>query len=80
MLSQKLIHAVKLSEKRAYKIAHEAGLHPSTLSSLLNGIERVKPQDPRVISIGKVLGIPAEECFQKLKKQTSEAYVGGTKE
>lgn len=65
MLSQKLIHAVKLSEKRAYQIAHEAGLHPSTLSSLLNGIEKTKPFDPRVISIGKVLGIPAKDCFQE---------------
>jgi len=65
MISQKLIHAIKLSEKKAYKIAHEAGLHPSTLSSLLNGIEKAKPQDPRVISIGKVLGIPPEGCFQE---------------
>lgn len=65
MLSQKVIHAVKLSEKRAYQIAHEAGLHPSALSSLLNGIVKVKHGDPRVIAVGRVLGIPAEECFQK---------------
>lgn len=65
MISQKLIHAVKLSEKRNYKIAHEAGLHPSSLSSLINGIEKVKPNDRRVISIGRVLGIPEGECFQE---------------
>lgn len=67
MLSRKLIHTIKLSEKRAYQIAHEAGLHPSTLSSLLNGIEKVKPGDPRVIAVGRVLGIPAEDCFEENK-------------
>jgi hypothetical protein len=65
MLSQKLIHAVKLSERKAYRIAHEAGLHPSTLSSLLNGIEKVKTNDKRVIAVGRVLGISADECFQE---------------
>jgi hypothetical protein len=65
MLSQKLIHAVKLSERKAYRIAHEAGLHPSTLSSLLNGIEKAKRNDKRVIAVGRVLGISADECFQE---------------
>lgn len=65
MISKKLLHAVKLSEKKAYRIAHEAGLHPSTLSSLLNGIEKAKPNDKRVIAVGRVLGFSADECFEK---------------
>ena len=65
MISIKLIHAVKLSETKNYRIAHKAGLHPSTLSSLLNGIEKVKPNDKRVIAVGRVLGISAGECFQE---------------
>jgi hypothetical protein len=64
MVSQKLKAAVKLSEKRAYKIAQEAGLHPSTLSRLINDIEIAKIGDPRVLQIGRVVGVPVEECFQ----------------
>jgi len=63
-VSRLLRNTVKLSEKRAYQIAHEAGLHPSTLSRLLNGIERVKPSDPRVTAVGRVLGIAESECFE----------------
>ena len=65
MISDKLKIAVKLDEKRNYEIAHQAGIHPSTLSKIICGIETVKAGDPRVIEVGKVLGIPAVECFQK---------------
>lgn len=65
MISQKLRVAIKLSEKRAYKIAQEADLHPSTLSKLLNGIERARRNDPRVLRVGEVLGIPENECFNE---------------
>ena len=65
MVSKKLIRAVKLSDKRAYLIAHEAGLHPSTLSRLLIGIERTQPGDERVLRVGKVVGIAEEECFEE---------------
>ena len=44
MLSQKLIHAVKLSEKRAYQIAHEAGLHPSLIDIFLGWLSEKKFQ------------------------------------
>ena len=33
--SRLLRNTVKLSDKRHYQIAHEAGLHPSTLSRLI---------------------------------------------
>ena len=64
MISRKLREAVILSEMKSYQIAHAANLHPSTLSRIICGIEKVKKGDPRVISIGRVLGIPAEDCFQ----------------
>jgi hypothetical protein len=64
IVSQKFLNAVKLSDRRAYKIALEAGLHPSTLSKIICKIERVKPQDPRVLAVARVLGLPPEECFQ----------------
>ncbi len=64
-ISMKLLHTVKLSNFKAYEIAHMANIHPSTLSKIICGIDKVNPHDPRVIAIGRVLGIPANECFQE---------------
>lgn len=63
MVSQKLKRAVKLSTLKSYQIAHLANLHPSTLSRIICGIEIVKDGDPRVLAIGKVLGLTKQECF-----------------
>lgn len=57
---------VKLNDIPAYRLAQKAGLDPSTLSKLLCGIVRIKPNDPRVIAIGKVLGLEPEECFEQV--------------
>jgi transcriptional regulator with XRE-family HTH domain len=65
MVSQKFIAAVKLSQKKAYQIAHEAGLHPATLSKLMNGIDRVGPGDIRVLRVAQVLGLNPEEVFEE---------------
>ncbi|MBL7180281.1 MAG: hypothetical protein ISS67_06000 [Desulfobacterales bacterium] len=65
MVSQKLRAAIKLGDEPAYKIAHKAGLDPSTLSKLICGIVKVKDGDQRVIKVGKVLGIPPKECFRE---------------
>jgi transcriptional regulator with XRE-family HTH domain len=67
MVSRKLIEAVKLSDLKGYEIAHQAEIHPSTLSRILNGIEDVKPGDPRVLRIAKVLGLKLDECFEELE-------------
>ena len=50
MISQKLKAAIKLSPVPAYKIAQEAGLDPSTLSKMICGIIRIKPDDNRIVS------------------------------
>jgi len=68
MISRKLKNAVKLSDKRSYQIAFEAGLHPSTLSKIICEIEKVKQGDQRVIRIGNILGLQPEECFKKEDK------------
>jgi len=65
MISNELKSAIKLSSKKSYQIAHEANLHPSTLSKILNGIELVKPGDLRVLAVARVLGIPEDACFQE---------------
>ncbi len=64
MISRTFIAAVKLSPHRSYQIAHQASLHPSTLSKIVNGIERVQSNDPRVISVANVLGLNHAECFE----------------
>lgn len=63
MVSEKLKVAVFLSGKRNYQIAAEAGVHPSTLSRLLNGVEKVNQDDPRVLKIGEIVGVAPRECF-----------------
>ncbi len=63
MISRKLIETVRLSDWKAYEIAHRAEMHPSTFSKILNGIEAVTPGDPRVLRIAKILGLKPEECF-----------------
>ena len=65
MVSQKLKIALKLNDTPAYKIAQNAGIDPSVLSKLTCGVVKVKPRDSRVVAVGKVLGIPPEECFER---------------
>ena len=65
MLSRLFIESVKRSPRPQYLIAHDAGLHPATLSKLLTGAERVKPNDPRVVAVGRVLGLAAAQCFDE---------------
>jgi hypothetical protein len=71
MISNKFRDAIKLNAP-AYQIARKARLHHSTLSKLLCGIDEVKPNDPRIIAVGKVLGLSAEECFEKLECNTNK--------
>lgn len=71
MVSRKLIETVKLSDLRAYEIAHKAEIHPTTLSRILNGIEDVRPGDQRVLRTAKVLGLKSDECFVELGNEHS---------
>jgi len=55
--------AVLLSPLKQYQIAQIAGIHPSTFSKMLSGAERIKRRDPRIIAVGRVIGIRPENCF-----------------
>lgn len=66
-VSEKLKIAIKLAPEPAYKIAQRANLNPSTLSKLICGITKIKSKDPRVIAVGKVLGVSEDECFSNNK-------------
>jgi hypothetical protein len=65
MLSRRFVERLKLGSRPAYRVAQDAGLHPATLSKLLSGAERIRPNDARVIAVGRILGLTAEECFDK---------------
>lgn len=65
MVSNKLKVAIKLADEPSYKIAHKAGINPSTLSKLVCGITKVQTGDSRVLKVGKVLGLKPEDCFEK---------------
>lgn len=65
-VSQKLRLAVlqaTCNGTRQYQIANAAGLHPTIMSALLHDIRPVQANDPRVIAIGKIVGVPPEQCF-----------------
>ena len=70
-VSNKLKAAVKLNDVPAYRIAQKANVDPCTLSKLICGITQVKIDDPRVIAVGEILGIPPEDCFQEVEIEVS---------
>jgi hypothetical protein len=51
---------------RQYEKAREANLHPTLVSSLLNDIVPLRENDPRVLALGKALGVPDAECFEPM--------------
>jgi hypothetical protein len=62
--SRELVVALRLSKRPQYSIALKAGVHPNTLSKLINGIEKVRPYDKRLVAVGKILKIPPKRCFE----------------
>jgi hypothetical protein len=63
-VSRRLVEAVKLSDRPAYALAWQAGIHPSVLSKLLHGAERVQECDPRVLRVAALLGVRADDAFE----------------
>ena len=72
MISKKLRDAVKTSDLKGYLIARKARVNPSALSGIINNTFEVKPTDPRVKRIAKVLGLPLEECFEPNPEEDEE--------
>lgn len=68
MISKKFKIAIKLSDIPAWKIAYKAGINPNVLSKIMSGALRVKSGDLRVINVGKVIGLNAEQCFEANEK------------
>jgi hypothetical protein len=53
-----------LDERKAWKIAIEADVNPSVLSRIVCGYEKLRPNDDRVLRIGKILGLAENQCFE----------------
>ena len=62
-LSRRLREAVKTSPVRQYRLAQAVGLHPSQLSALICGIYGVRAGDMRIVKLGALVGVAADECF-----------------
>ena len=73
-LSRQFLIRLKLHEFPAYKIAQLAGVNSNTLSKLINGIDPLKPEDPRIVAVGEVLGLKASECFQDEREISEESH------
>lgn len=63
--SKRFVTELKLHDLPAYRIAQKAGIDPNVLSKLINGIEALKPDDDRILKVGRILGLKAEECFEQ---------------
>ena len=62
-VSATFIIRLKLHSDPAYRIAQMAGVNPTTLSKLINGAEPVRPDDDRILRVGRILGLEPEEVF-----------------
>jgi hypothetical protein len=80
--SRLFIETLKLHRDPAYQIAWRAGVHPNTLSKLISGYLRVRLNDPRLIAVGRELGLEPEDCFETAIREHSHAekpHDGGSK-
>lgn len=66
-LSREFLIRLKLGPERAYQIAQRAGVNPTTLSKAVSGITPVRPDDPRIIAVGRLLGLTDAECFESME-------------
>ena len=68
-VSEQLWVAIKTARRPAYKIAQEAGVRPDWLSKAINKIETINPGDPRIIAVGRLVGIPPAQCFEETEHE-----------
>ena len=66
---------LKLADQPAYKIANQAGVNPTTLSKLVNGIEPVRPNDERIRRVAQVLDLRPEEAFTEVTREQDPALM-----
>jgi len=86
MISSEFIEAVKTAKQSRAELAAYGNMSTSGLSSILNGVRRVKKGDEGVAKIGSLVGIKKDECFiedfyllaaARLKDRDSPIYASG---
>jgi len=77
-VSRRLFAAVKLAGMPAYEIAARAGLRAEVLSRLLHGAVPLRPQDPRVLAVARVVGVPARNAFELTEHLGPQPALGET--
>jgi hypothetical protein len=65
MLSDRFSSRLKLSDVPSYKLCQEAHVNPWWLSRTIHRAIAVAPGDPRLLEIGRLLGLRADEVFEK---------------
>lgn len=63
-VSDKLIRTVKDHKQPIFRIAVNCDVNPSSLSRIINRVETVKENDPRILRLAEYLGVNAENCFE----------------
>ena len=67
-LTQQLIDKVRLSEHTRKELATVSGLkHPSLLSDLLGRARTIEIGDPRIVALGRLLGVEPAGCFDPIR-------------
>lgn len=65
-ISQRLFERVKLSREHAADLAQKAGFSASTMSLILNRRRMVRMNDPRILKLGRLVGLKKDELFERV--------------
>jgi hypothetical protein len=63
-VSARFVEALQRHHERAYRLWRRAGVDPTTGSKLIHGAALVRPNDPRIIAVGRELGLAPDQCFE----------------
>ncbi len=71
-VSREFLIRLKLNPKPAYTIAQQAGVHPNWLSKAIHEVEPIKRRDPRIVAVGRILGLQESQCFDVPREEPSD--------
>ncbi len=63
MLSKQFRDAVRLHPAPQYRLAISCGIDPCWLSKALHSAVKIRIGEPRIIAIGKLIGLGPADCF-----------------
>lgn len=64
--SRALFEKVKLSGVHGCDLAEKAGLSSSMLSLWINRRRKVRANDPRILKLGRLVGLKKDELFEEV--------------